>query len=291
MPVPKERGPDAPPLRLHASAPLRLHARCEGPDGKPAAAWLPADLERWLGAGDLSPWDAETPASPEPEVAVHASGSVDVLVVPEDRAFAPHVLTVPIPEGTVDGTRVDAGVVRLAPRGEPRLTLLLPNGRPAEWTSLRVIRGDVVRRGVPPEDPSFDAFPFTLAAGDLVEVEAWWREDGAVTWARPVRRRLEGPGPWTIRGDLPSTSIALEPAETYPDLTLVIDGAERSETPWTDDDGKRHPLEVAGLSPGPHRVAVSAPGHLTRLFRVVLKEGERRVLSPRLTPRPPTAPK
>ncbi|HVG94335.1 MAG TPA: hypothetical protein VND21_07800, partial [Planctomycetota bacterium] len=291
VPVPKERPPDAPPLRLHATAPLRLHARCEAPDGKPAAAWLTTDLERWLGAGDLLPWDAETPASPEPEVAVHASGSVDVLVVPGDRTFAPRVVTVAIPEGAAEGTRIDLGSVRFAPRGEPHLTVLLPDGTPAEWTSLRVIRGDVVRRGNPSEDRSFDAFPFTLATGDLVEVKAWWREDGAVTWAQPVRRRLEGPGPWTIRGDLPSTSIVLEPAETYPDLTLVVDGAERTATPWTADDGKRHLAEVAGLSPGPHQVAVSAPNHLTRLYRVVLKEGERRVLSPRLTPRPATAPK
>jgi hypothetical protein len=122
-------------------------------------------------------------------------------------------------------------------------------------------------------------------------VTAWWREDGAVTWERPVRRRLEGTGPWTIRGDLPSTSIVFEPLETYPALTLVVDGAEHSATPWTDDDGKRHPAEVAGLSPGPHRVAVSAPNHLTRLYRVLLTEGERRILSPRLTPRPATAPK
>jgi hypothetical protein len=64
---------------------------------------------------------------------------------------------------------------------------------------------------------------------------------------------------------------------------LIVDG-----TPcwggYADDD--RRSRVVTGLAPGPHRVAVSAANRLTHLYRVVLKEGERRVLAPVLRRRP-----
>ncbi len=291
VPIPLDRGgPDAKPIRLRALPPLVVHARLVTPDGKPTAGWLTPDLERTRGVR-YEDWDPAEPARSEPTTQAYAEREVGVLVIPEDPALLPQVVTVRIPAGTVDGLQVDAGTVRLWPRGDRRLTVLGRDGKPHPNAEVRIIRDGIARHVPPSDDPIIDPRLLPLAAGDLVEVTARW--DIWKHSARPVRKRLEGSGPWTIRDDLPATSIALEAADEAGkpiDATLVIDGKAYEGAPVVDDEGVRRPFEVEGVDVGPHRVAVSAANRVTRLYRVVLKEGEHRVLAPRLGPVPAAKP-
>ncbi len=145
-----------------------------------------------------------------------------------------------------------------------------------------------MRNWHPREEPTvFDPPLVPLAEGDVVEViGAWWGK----VYLPPIRHRLEGPGPWTIRNDLPDTSIVVDPTDehgTPMGAMLVIDGKPLPTEAYTDDDGKRHAFEVAGLAPGPHRIAICAKGRVTRLYRVVLKAGEHRTIAASLRPQPP----
>ncbi len=103
---------------------------------------------------------------------------------------------------------------------------------------------------------------------------------------------LEGPGPWTLRGDEGTTSLVLdardEQGNEILDAILVIDGKPyRRRTVYGDESGERYLVPVRGVTPGPHRVAVAAENRRTRLYRIVLKEGEQRTITARLRPCPP----
>ncbi len=289
--VPKEaRGEDAAPVRIANPAPVRIAASLAGPDGKPVPGWLASDLASLLEGATFASWIPETPAALTPEVPVYAEGHVDLLAIPEGSTLKPRVVHVTLPPHALEGGRVDAGVVRLLPRGDTRLTVLARDGTPADYEFLQIVRGHAVRTWFRGEDdePVCDPRLDPLAPGDVVEVlRPAWRK----CFLPPIRQRLEGPGPWTIRNDRPERSILVDPVDEGGkplDATLVVDGTPVSTEAYTDEDGKRRPFEVAGLGAGPHRIALSAKDRLTRLWRVVLKEGERRTLSGVLRSRPPS---
>jgi hypothetical protein len=273
---------------------MTIVAKLAGPDGKTVLGWLAADVARLVDGTEFAEWEPEASPRLSPEVSVYAADSIDLLAIPEDRTLAPRVVTVALPPGSIEGGRMDAGVVRLEPHGDTSLRVLLPDGKPAEYTELRVVRGGAVRTWHPGKAPTvFDPPLAPLAPGDVVEViGAFWGK----AYLPPIRHRLEGPGPWTIRNDLPDTSILVDPEDEDGKpmgAMLVIDGKPLRTKAYTGEDGTRHPFEVAGLAPGPHRIAICARDHVTRLYRVVLKEHEHRTISVRLraqapSPAPPT---
>jgi hypothetical protein len=129
-----------------------------------------------------------------------------------------------------------------------------------------------------------------LEAGDLVEIEMTTEE--GTQYARPIRQRLSGEGPWTIHLNPPSTSIAATASDDagHPIRSvLVIDGRPYGNVRYYDPTPTSPPV-VTGLSAGPHRVAIASPNHVTRLYRVVLKDGEHRKLTAHLRLVPPIAP-
>lgn len=282
------RAPDAPPLRIPVPAPVVVRAQLAGPDGKPVPGWLATDVHDLLDDSNLDDAPPEGPASLTPQASLFGEGDAEVLVIPEGRTLLPRLVTVPLPAGSLEGGSVDLGVVRLEPRGDRRLSVLRADGTVAEYLDLRAARGGVVRTWRRPEDLEVcDPLLEPLAEGDLVEVDADWIP--GKRFVRPVRRRLEGPGPWTIRSDLPDTSIRVDPttADGRPvEGLLVIDGKPFPAVSAEDEDGKRVPVAIHGLDPGPHHVALSVVNHATRLYRVVLQAGEHRTLSGTLRPLP-----
>lgn len=284
----------AEPIRIALPAPMTIVAKLAGPDGKTVLGWLAADVARLVDDTEFADWEPEASPRLSPELSVYAEGSIDLLAIPENRTLAPRVVTVALPPGSIEGGWLDAGIVRLEPRGDTSLHVLLPDDKPAEYTELRVVRAGAVRTWHPREAPTVFDPPLTpLAEGDVVEVVgASWGK----AYLPPIRRRLEGPGPWTIRNDLPDTSILVDPEDEdgKPIVAmLVIDGKPLRTEAYTDEHATRHPFEVAGLTPGPHRIAICARDHVTRLCRVVLEAHEHRTIPARLrvqapSPAPPT---
>jgi hypothetical protein len=290
VPVPAgPRAPDAPPLVLRAPKPLVVSAVLAKPDGTPVAGWLHADVDGILDARSLPDWDPETPPSARPEASLPAGPRVEALAVPEDRRLGPRLVGAIVTTETRAAGRLDLGTIRLDDVGDRRLTVVDSRGAVIAPAGVRIVRDGFVREWRAHWERPFDTFLAPLEDGDVVEIDLPEGEDEpAPVLARPIRRRLEGPGPWTIRAEYAKTSIVLEATDEDGrplDALLVIDGAPY-EGAWFDDDGVRHALVVSGLAPGPHRVAVSAENRLTHLYRVVLKEGERRVLAPRMRPLP-----
>ena len=273
IPVPREAAkPDAPPVRVGWFPRTPIHVRFAGPDGRPAEGWLSEDA--FLYCDRLEPTTTDghrTPPQSEHVLGTIRSGEVDLLAVPADASLRSQVLHVRVP--SEEFARVDLGEVRFAPRGPRRLTLLLPQGALSQEAYVRLVQGRRVRQGDVAADGTFDVDAAPPAEGDFVEAS---NGDGFA----PMRRRLEGSGPWTLRW--PSSSIVFRgPApsaegETEPEFTYVLDG--RLVEPH--DETK----ELLGVEPGPHVVAVSSNSTRTRLFRIVLKDGERRMLDVHLTP-------
>ncbi len=290
VPIPVEgRGPGMPPIHIHATRTAVVKARFAGPDGEPVPGWLVDDVEEHVGGSHYERWPSEgPPAQAEPSVTRLEEGPVELLAIPEGKAFLPRIVSVTVPAGARGGPSIDLGVLRLEPRGDRRLTIERADGKPAELRRLRVVHEGALRELPLEEEGVYDPVLVPLATGDLVEATGSFTDDPGVA-PRKIRWTLSGPGPWTLKADDDRTSLAVEPRDDAGkeiDATLVIDGTSYAPT-WWDDAGKRHPVEVRGLTPGPHRVAVAAADRITRLYRVVLKDGERRVLSPRLRPAPP----
>ena len=214
---------------------------------------------------------------------------VELLAVPEGRTLLPRIITAQIPPGARGGAAVDLGTVRLEARGDRRLTILSAAGKPVKTESVRVIHDGVLRRLHPTRDNVYDPLLVPFAPGDEVIATARWGKDEVLP--RTIRMTLEGPGPWTLRGDEGKTSLAVDARDAdgteILDAILVIDGKAYRKTAWKDASGVRHLVAVRGISPGPHRVAVASRNRITRLYRIVLKEGERRTIRARLRPCPP----
>jgi hypothetical protein len=252
VPVPKERAPHARRFgstRARASGPRAV----QGPDG--ARRRVVDGRPRVAGPRRHPRLVRQAPASPKPEVAVFASRSVDVLAVPE-TARSHRASSVPISADARDAARVDAGVVRFAPRGEPRLSVFLPDGKPAAWTSLRVIRGDVVRNGL--QAAVFDPSPPTLA--------------------RPVRRRRRGEGRRRSAGagscgaaskaqmDIRATSSTRSYGARRDARPPLVTTARARGTPTLTLEAP--PLRGRGPLAGPPPDRCLGANHLTRLYGV-----------------------
>ncbi len=102
-----------------------------------------------------------------------------------------------------------------------------------------------------------------LQPGTLVRVG----RDGRL----PMRRAPEGRGPYALRWGRGVLDLRVEPADFF----CLIDG----EVFMCDGH-----LNVGGLDPGPHTVIVTAKGHVGRVMRIVIKEGEVRLLALALKP-------
>ena len=268
--IPAARGPQAPPLLLRWPAPVQVHARFRDPEGRPVRAWLLDYVQAPDEGGILDSWAPYEPPSPAAVLPTYAEGELRILAVPEGRALAARWTTVRIPAGASDGAIVDAGEIAFGPRGDSRLTVTLPGGVPLAKADLRVVRAEGGGAAAADAKGVFDPDLVPLAAGDVVELVP--SESRA-----PVRLTLAGPGPWTLA--VPATSIEAAVAdddgnEIRSDFAVVV-------------DGRVYGRQVTGLVPGPHRVAVAAEGRITRLYRVVLKEGEKRRIEARLRPAPP----
>jgi hypothetical protein len=284
---PPPRGPGTAPIRIRAPANVVLHARLVGPDGRPVPGWLSGDLSRLVDFHSYSEWDPEVSATNTPQVALLGEGKVEVLAIPEGRALAPRIVQVTLPPDSIEGGEIDLGIVRLEQRGDPRLTVVLADGKPTADARIRIEHAGVVRDWPRTESEVCDPLILPLQAGDLVIVDAPWEPHKA--YARPVRRRLEGKGPWEIRNDLPDTSILVDPRDESGksiSALLVVDGRPHDAIKESDDTGKEFPFELAGLEPGPHRVALAAENRITHEWRVVLKRGEHRTIPGVLRTRP-----
>jgi hypothetical protein len=284
VPIPPERGADQPPIRIHATRMAVVKARLAEPDGKAVPGWLLDNIQGHLDAS-WQDWEPETPAEEQPAVSLYEEGAVELLAVPEGRTLMPRIITAQIPPGSRGGAVVDLGTIRLEARGDRRLTILNAAGRPAETDSVRVIHDGVLRRLDATEDDVYDPMLVPFAPGDEIIATARWSKDAILP--RTLRMTLEGPGPWTLRGDEGATSLVLdardEEGNAILDAILVIDGKPyRRRTAYGDESGERHLVPVRGVTPGPHRVAVAAENRRTRLYRIVLKEGEQRTITARL---------
>jgi hypothetical protein len=294
VPVPVEgRGAEAPPIVIHATRAAVVKARLAGPDGEAVPGRLVAAVDRCLRGAYCPELGEEYPAHAEPSVSLLEGGDLEVLAVPEGKAFLPRIVAVHVPAGARGGAPIDLGTIRLVPRGDRRLTVLRANGDPATEARIRWVRDGVARWWHASDESNahvVDPDPVPLAEGDEVEATARWEEGDF--FERTIRMRLSGTGPWTLRGEPSRGSVAVDATdeEGKPlEASLVVDGRAYEGMSFTDDAGKRRLVEVTGLAPGPHRIAAFAKGRVTRLYRVVLKEGERRVLRPTLRPVPPVA--
>ena len=253
FPIPPERGADQPPIRIHATRTAVVKARLAGPDGRVIPGWLLDDVQGHLDAS-WQDWEPEAPAEEQPAVSLYEEGAVELLAVPEGETLLPKVITAQVPSGSRGGAAVDLGTVQLEARGDRRLTILSADGKPAETESVRVIHDGVLRRLDPTEDDVYDPQLVPFAPGDEVIATARWCEDEVLP--RTIRMTLEGPGPWTIRGDEGTTSLVLdardEGGNAILDAILVIDGRPyRRRTAYGDESGERHLVPVRGIAPGP----------------------------------------
>ena len=283
IPIPVKRRADLPPLRIHASRAAIVRAQLAGPDGEIVPGWL---LPNARGVLDTSwqDWEAETPAHAKPTVSLYKEGAVELLAVPEGRTLTPRIITAHVRPGSRGGEPLDLGVVRLEARGDRRLVILGADGEPAGVEALRVVRDGAQRHLYTTENDVYDPLLLPFGPGAEVIATACWSEDEQRP--RTLRKRLEGQGPWTLRGDEQVTSLAVdvmdEEGNALPDAILVIDGKAYAETGYAAEDAARRHAPVRGLAPGPHRVVVTARGHAARVYRVVLKQGESRTMKVRL---------
>jgi hypothetical protein len=153
-----------------------------------------------------------------------------------------------------------------SPIPEPRpVTVLFPDGTPAAGATVHC-------RGVRSFQFAYaDERGRALAGFPGCHVEI----DAGEAWI-PLRARLAGEGPWTLR--FGSCALELEvtggdgaPLERF---VFVVDGALFSS---------RSGGSVRGLRPGAHRILVAAGGWLAKDCRVVLKADETRRLALRLS--------
>jgi hypothetical protein len=287
VPVPASLTPGSDPIRLRPAHGATLSLRLTDRQGAPVSGWIiPAGRVR--SSDRYGDWDPESEPVPAPSATVRLPEDDEVLVVPADRALAPQRVQVPVPPvGPV--ASIDGGVVVLHARGDRRVTVLGIDGKPAEGATVRAVPDPSGQGGVVPEDGVVDPPLQPFSAGDVVEVAL--AEDWTPRMARPLVRRLEGPGPWTIRWDLPSTTVVVEPTDGAGKRiagVLIVDGKPFTIPAFQDEDGPVAPFEVVGLESGPHIIAVAAENRLTRVYRVILREGEKRVLRAALksVPRP-----
>ncbi len=279
-------------LRVTPSARVEIRAKFVDADGKPAPGWLiegdrrdPSSVPERLGDRPrATPWERV------------ASGEHRTLVaLPEDRRrFQPSF--VDVPSVPADADPLELGEVRLAsrapallvedPDGAVRPTVLVTRDGRAETLSAA---GDPAV-GTSPRDRTPGASPHVvldpwfapglLAPGALVRIGAWEEglEAGELVLDVPFTRRLEAPGPWTLRAPRGALAVEVRGDGDAPIARFVVhlDGHRRVV------DGAR--VRFVTLEQGSHEVVVEAEGRAPRRLRFSLADGEHRTWTARLRP-------
>jgi len=194
--------------------------------------------------------DVRSRKAGETVIETHASGPTRLLVTDDGLGY--QLVRIELPSEPGAEVVVPESVLR--PPGT--LTVLLPDGRPAAEAR---VAGGPGQSGLP-LDGEGRAVSRLLRAGVHVTVRA----DG---FDHPLRRRLEGDGPWTLRFGDAALKVEAEGVESF---ALLLDGILHAT-----DDGA---LRLAGLEPGAHLLLVSARSRGARALRVVLAKGATRRL-------------
>jgi len=246
--------------------------------------------------------DGEVRATPSLDAAGAPDGSIHV---PAAGAFAVRfgapgqwgrVLLDGPPRGAgpalIVASEEDADVAERADDAEPprgdfaraRLTVLLPDGRPAAGADVRIStppgivgspprRADGDWRNLRLDDEGTAESGFDRAERIVVEPE---RLAGAPVLL-PLRARIEGPGPWTLRWPATEVVVRARDEQGVPlhDFAVSLGG-------WDSIDAEDGAVRILGAGPGPLRVWVAAPGRAVRDLRLVLVAGEKRDVVGRL---------
>ncbi len=265
-------------VRVESPPPLELRAHLVGTDDKPAAGWL---FE--LGRDRQEPIDTRStpdgPTTSEHKLTVQSGARITWVAWPEDATkFQPSYVVVP-PKSTDDQT-VDIGVIRLTPR-TPTLRFERRDGTPLLGVVARITHGTRSEERHAGEgawnstivDPWES--PGLLVEGAIVRVlyvDAEGKTPEPTVAEFPMVRRLDGPGPWTLRRAEGSLTVELAggPDGQPTAWKVLLDGHAY--------DGEREsaPLRLIGLEPGPHEVVVEAKGYVGRRLRFTLAAGESR---------------
>ena len=274
-------------LRIEPLAPTAVQARFIGGGGEPAEGWL-VEWNDDAEGGARDP--AEPPKgapSPTPSLASLPLHPARLVAWPKDaRAHEPSFIDVPARR---DASPVDLGAVHLAPRA-PALRLERADGRPVVGATVQVTRADRSEKRRTGEGALggmiFDRFDAKglVVEGATVRVLDWGATDAAPDGVvdAPFVRRLEGPGPWTLRrpGGTLSITVEFEAGDDVRRFTVTLDGATYEFS------GATSRLVVRGLDAAAHDVVVEAPGHVGRRLRFAPAEGEARSFAARLRARP-----
>jgi hypothetical protein len=238
------------PVRLEGPPPATLRLRVVGPDGKRAAVTLRHDELEVVAIDGVCVWPS------------YGMGCDEIEIVPRSPELGARELHVSYPFGGETGADEDLGEIRLRRKGQPPLRVLLPDGTPAAGATVeRIVHSD--RR------------PFDLDERGGGDGDGWGepREGDAIeVQARgllPYRTVLDGAGPWTVRiprGGSVVLSVSDGNGSPVKSFDVFVDGE------WL--DGRDGRFEVAGLSPGRHRVLVAAAGMRAKQWSFVAKEGE-----------------
>lgn len=275
--------PDAKPLEVIWDQTRRVQLRFVSPDGKPVPAVC-------------TPWDPtedpvlETPSkgevTAEPEILFTGASPRWIYVRPRDPAWLARYVALPAIEALVKDEA--QRTIRVEPRGTRRLTIVRADGSPSRVVKVTVSFGARSFDGFPadPTDWSADEDPEgLLRPGATVRVEA-------MDVDAPIVATLEGSGPWTVTIPSGSITVRVSPdgGEDLEDVTALFDGAPQSPSGATEKDGgvATEVVPIRGVAAGPHDLVVSSPGRRSRLFHVILKDGEARTLTARLRKTPAT---
>lgn len=271
--------PDAPPLEVRWDKPTAVRLRVIDPDGKP----VPVVCTPWATTdGPVSSDSRESKATSEPEVDFLNGLPRWLFVRPTNPAWRARYVALPSLEALLSDE--SKRTIRVEPRGTSRLSIVRADGSLPRVVKVTVSLGRRTFEGFPadPNDWSADEDPEgLLRVGAKVRVEA-------MDVDTPVFATLEGEGPWTVT--IPSASITVrvsaDGGETLDDVTVLLDGAPHAPFGKTAQDGDVaiEVVPIRGVAPGPHDLVVASPGRRSRLFHVIIKEGEARVLNARLRP-------
>lgn len=280
LPIPVAmRSPGAAALKIHATRSAQVTAHLVGPDGERVSGRLvPADRAIDLlyskNADDLGPADLE------PAAAFYVEGPVEVVALAEDDSLLARRMPVFLPAGSRGGSPVHLGTIELGTRAEHRLTVLDAHESPIHAERATCRRGERLW-DIRLDDGVHEDALMPLETGDEIVVTAHWDADEYAT--RSVRWLLEGPGPWVLRDEPRGASIVVAAHDEDGNVlqaVVVIDGKAHPPCGGEDEEDRR--CEIRGLAPGPHRVAVAAAGHVSKLYGVVLSDGEVRTIATRL---------
>jgi hypothetical protein len=242
-------------------------ARFVGPDNSPALAWL--ELSRFPGwewpTGEMP--EESGPAQAEAEAQVRKVGTVEVIVTPLDPTLASHRRLIRITDDSPQ--KIDLGVIELERALEvPPLQLLVPE-KPDGWYDVYCWKNRIDHWLTAGPDGVVDVPAGLLAEGDVIVL-------GDQSGGLPgMTHRLTGPGPWAVSWPGARAHIEVRGADgsTPEGVWVLIDDRyvlDGSELPYLEHGH--------ALLPGPHELAVSAPGFKTKVHRIILEDGEERTV-------------